>query len=366
VPLAVLAAAGVAAAAPPAVEAEAYLVIGDPDGRELLAHAPDERRPVASITKLMTVLVALERASLDETVVVQPAAASIGESTIFLQTGDRIPVRDLAIAALVPSANDAATALALHVGKGSIRRFVLLMNRKARELQMTRTRYANPHGLDQPGHVSTARDSVTLLRAALENPFIRRYAHAARAQIAGGREVLTTDVLLGRVPGIVGAKTGHTDGAGWSQVALVRRGGVQVAAVVLGAATKETRNTSLAGLLEWGVSTYVSVRAVDAARVYARAEVGWSKDPVLIRAPRTLVRIVSLDVPLRERVVAPRVLPLPVRKGQEVGEVRVYARGRLVARSPLLADRTVTRPGVLGRVGWYAGRAAHHVAGIFS
>lgn len=181
----------------------------------------------------MTVLVALEHARLDEIVTVTPEAAAIGESTVMLHPGERLSVRDLAIAALVPSANDAATALAVHVGRGSIPRFVALMNAKARSLGLTATHFENPHGLDQPGHVSSARDVTTLLTAALRNPFIRTWSTRQTATIAGGRSLTSTDGLLGTLP-LVGAKTGHTNAAGWSQVAAVERGGVRITASLLG------------------------------------------------------------------------------------------------------------------------------------
>lgn len=367
--LAAAVAVGAAAAgslpAPPAVDAASYLVVGDLDGRELAAHAPDERRAIASITKLMTVLVALEHAGLEEVVTVAPAAAGIGESAIALRAGERMTVRDLAIATLVPSANDAATALALHAGGGSLGAFVTLMNEKARALGMEQTTFRNPHGLDQPGHLSSARDVATLLRAALAVPFIRRASSLETATIGGGRVVQSTDNLLDDVPGIVGAKTGYTGDAGWSQVVMVRRDGVQVLVALLGAPDEVTRDAGLQRLVEWGMGRYAHVTAVNANRVYARADVGWGKPPVRLRPPRTLVRPVALDVPLRERIVAPVVLPLPVVRGQVVGEVRLYAGTRLVARAPLLADRSEERPGALGRVGWYAGQAAHHVGEIF-
>jgi serine-type D-Ala-D-Ala carboxypeptidase (penicillin-binding protein 5/6) len=350
---------------PPQVTAAAYLVIGNLDGRELAARSADEPRPVASITKLMTVLVALRNASPEAIVTVPAAAARVGESSISLRAGERMTVRDLAIAALVPSANDAATALALHAGRGSLPRFVAMMNAEARSLGLKNTRFRNPHGLDESGHVSTARDVVTLLRAALEVPVIRRYAAAREATISGGRVVESTDGLLARVRGLVGAKTGHTGGAGWSQVAVVRRGSVEVTAALLGAPDEETRNAGLEALLEWGLSRYVPVRAVDADVVYARAEIGWGLDAIELRAAGTLVRTVALDVPLERRVLAPEALALPVRKGQRVGEVAVYVRGRLIARAPLLATRAVDRPGFFGRIGWYAGRSVDHVLDTF-
>jgi serine-type D-Ala-D-Ala carboxypeptidase (penicillin-binding protein 5/6) len=161
------------------------------------------------------VLVALERSRLDDVLVVPAAATRIGESTLFLRPGERVTVRDLAIGALVPSANDAATALAYHAGGGSLARFVALMNAKARELGLRGTHFSNPHGLDEAGNYSTARDVVQLLHAARRVPFIRMWTGRSAATIAGGRHVETTDDLLSVLPSLLGAKTGHTADAGW-------------------------------------------------------------------------------------------------------------------------------------------------------
>ena len=112
------------------------------------------------------------------------------------------------------------------------------MNDKARALGLTETRYLNPHGLDEIGHVSSARDSAVLLRAALRVPAIRRYAGMARARLSDGRLVESTDNLIGRSQGFVAGKTGHTELAGWSQVAFARVGGVGITVAVLGAPTR--------------------------------------------------------------------------------------------------------------------------------
>src|SRR5262245_8671313 len=169
-----------AQAAAPAVQARAYVVQSSVDGHTLAAREADAPRAMASITKLMTALVAVERLSLDETVTVPAVAARIGESTLDLRAGQRMTVRDLLIGTLVPSANDAATTLAVAAG-GTVPRFVALMNRKAAELGLSETHYRNPHGLDEPGHVSSAGDSAKLLRVALRVPIIRRYAGMPRA-----------------------------------------------------------------------------------------------------------------------------------------------------------------------------------------
>ena len=271
----------------------------------------------------MTVMVALEHARLDEMVTVTPQAAGIGESTAMLRPGERLSVRDLAIAALVPSANDAATALAVHVGRGSVARFVAMMNAKARSLGLTSTRFENPHGLDETGHVSSARDVTTLLSAALRDPFIRRWSTRSTATIAGGRVLTSTDGLIGELP-LVGAKTGHTNAAGWSQVAAVERDGVRITASLLGAPTEGRRDAGLASLLAWGLDQFHAVLAIDAARVYGLAETGYGRPPVTLMTQKSIVRQVRVDRPLVEHVVASSALALPVTRGQRVGEVRVF------------------------------------------
>jgi len=355
-----------AGGAPSGIQAQAYFVRGNVDGDVLATRAPDQRRSIASITKLMTVLVALDHSRLDDVVTITPAAAGIGESTIFLHAGERMTVRDLAVGALVPSANDAATALAVHAGRGSISRFVAMMNAKARALGLRHTSFRNPHGLDQAGHYSSARDVVALLSAALRNPFISRWGGAERATIGGGRVVESTDDLIGRLPQFVAGKTGHTGNAGWSQVAEAREGRVRITASVLGSPTEEQRNRDLEALLRYGLAQYRTVKAVDASRVYALARVGYGRDDLPLVARSTLVRPARVGRPLLERIVAPTAVSLPVRAGQRLGEVRVYDGNRLVAASPLVAARAVAEPGASGKMAWYAKRTLHHLAGFVS
>ncbi len=361
--VAALAASAVAAAPPPAVEAPAYIVRG-PDGTVLAARNADVPRAPASITKLMTVLVTLEHARLDDVVTVSPQAAAVGESTANLRAGEQLTVRDLVIAALVPSANDAATALAVYVGRGSIPRFVAMMNAKAKQLRLTSTHFRNPHGLDEAGHVSSPRDVTTLLDAALAIPFVRYWSTRSSASIAGGRTLTSTDDLLGTLP-IIAAKTGHTDNAGWSQVAAAQQHGVRITAAVMGASSETQRNSDLAALVRWGLAQYRQVQAVS-RRVYGLAATGYGEAPIKLVAPRPVVRPVRVGTPLVERVVVTGTMPPPVRKGQPVGEVRIYARGKLIARSPLVTATAVSAPSVPAKIEWYARRTIHHLAGLVS
>ena len=353
-------------AAPPQVTGHSWLVENGTTGEVLLSHDARQRVAIASITKLMTVLLTLEHAHLNDVVTVAPQAAEVGESSADLHAGDRLTVRELLEAALIQSANDAADALAYYVGHGSESRFVAMMNARARRLGLRDTHFARPDGLDAPGHYSSARDVMFMARLLMHHPVVRQIVRMRAATISGGRSLHTWNDLLYSYPGIFGVKTGHTSAAGWSEVAAARRRGVSMYAALLGSPDRSTRNADLAQLLDWGFSRYVTVRPVTGGRVYAEAELGYGRDPVALVAARSLVTTVRLDRPLVRRLVAMDAADLPVSRGQSLGEVRIYQRGRLLGAVPLVASRSVTRPGVAGRVGWYAGRTLHHMGGWFS
>jgi D-alanyl-D-alanine carboxypeptidase (penicillin-binding protein 5/6) len=362
---ATLSLAAVAAAAPPPVDAEAYLVQNAGTGEVLASHDARERLPMASITKLMTALVALDHASLDDVATISSRTASIGESTINLRPGERVTLRDLLRAALIQSANDAANAIAAFVGHGSVGRFVELMNARARQLGLTDTHFANPDGLDAPGHVSSARDVTKLARVAMHVPFIRETVHLVDAT-AAGRRLHNWNDLLSTYPHLLGVKTGHTDGAGWSQVAAARGGGVTIYATLLGGESRSGRNGDLAALLTWGLTRYRTVWAISSGRTYGTVRTAYGKPAVRVVAARPALRVIHVERPLVERVVLPLEAALPVRKGQRLGEVQVLDRGRVIGRSPLVAASAVDRAGTLGRIGFYAGRTLDHLGGLFS
>jgi D-alanyl-D-alanine carboxypeptidase len=351
---------------PPDVRAPAYVVANAATGELLLRRNADEPRAFASITKLMTALVTLEHARPGRTVTVRPVAAGVGESSIGLRPGEQLTVRDLLAAALIQSANDAAYALALHVGRGDVRRFVRLMNRKGDELGLTRTRFVRPDGLDVDGHVSTAFDILVLARAAMQRPLIRELVRKRSAAIAGGRKLFSWNDLLGRFPGLAGVKTGHTARAGWSQVAFARRDGVGIYAVVLGGRTRGRRNQDVARLLRWGFDQYTRVRVVDSNRTYASAGIPFSERRLPLVAGGDAEASVLDGRVLVEEVVAPGIVALPVRRGEELGEIRIREGDRVVARRPLVAAREVSAPGFGEQAGWYAERTLSEAGDLVS
>jgi len=362
---AALALVGSAQAGVPKVNGRAFFVVDGTTGDVLAQHAADTRLPIASITKLMTVLVALEHVRLADIVTVQRDAAEVGESTIHLRAGERISVRELLAGALIQSANDAADALADYVGHGNDRAFVALMNAEARRLGLSRTHFVRPDGLDAPGHVSTARDVTRLAQELMKRPVVRALVRERSAVIAGGRTLHTWNDLLGVFRGLVGVKTGHTGAAGWCQVAEVRRDGLDVYATILGSPTRGERNGELAALLRWAFSVERPAWVIAPGRVYVRVATGFGRAAVPLVPARPVLRAVRVDRPLRELVVAPAAADLPVRRGDRLGEVRVFSGRRLVGRAPLVAARSVSRPGFFGKLGFYGGRTLSHIGGWF-
>jgi len=358
--------AGPAYAGAPPVSAGAFLVVNPATGEVLAQHHAWTRVPIASITKLMTVLVALDHTRWNDVVRVRADAAGVGESTINLRAGERITVGDLVKAALIQSANDAADALADYAAHGDVAAFVKLMNAKAVQLKLDRTHFTRPDGLDARDHYSTALDVTRLAEAAMRDPRIRAVVRLRTDSIAGGRTLHTWNDLLGVFHGLYGVKTGHTAAAGWCEVAAVRRDGITLYTTVLGSPTRSQRNTDLASLLRWGVSRYRPVWVVRPQRVYLQASVGYGKQSVPIVAAAGAVRSVRVDRPLVERVIASAALALPVSRGEQVGEVRVYSGKRLVVRRPLVTSRAVSRPGFGGRLGFYAGRTFRHIGSWFT
>ena len=355
----VLPAAAGATPVPP-VQASAYLVVDARTGDVLASKNAHARLPIASITKLMTVYLTLQRHRLSDVVTVDPRAAAVGEESIDLEGGEQLTVRDLLEGALIQSANDAADALAL-ADAPSFPAFAQLMNQAAAKLGLNDSHFVRPDGLDAPGEYSSAADVTRLARIVMRTRFVRDTVDRQSATIAGGRTLHTWDDLLTLFPATFGVKTGHTDGAGWCQVAAARGEGTTVYATLLGSPSRTQRNADLESLLVWGLGQFRVVEAVRPGHVYASVRLPYGKAPLDLVAARPLRVVARLGHPLVERVVAPAGVALPVRAGTRLGTVEISDGGRLVGTRALVAARTVNNPGLLGRLGWYAGRAVHHL-----
>jgi D-alanyl-D-alanine carboxypeptidase len=319
---------------------------------------------IASITKLMTVLLTLEHHKLTDVVSVDRRAANVGEEAIELEAGQRMTVHDLLEGALIQSANNAADALALSIAP-SYPAFAELMNEKAHELGLDDTHFVRPDGLDATGEYSSAADVTALARIVMRTRFVRDTVRKETATLSDGEVLHTWDDLLSEFPQTIGVKTGHTDDAGWCQVAAARGRGVTVYATLLGSPSRAQRNTDLESLLVWGLAQYRVVPAVRPARAYATVAVPYGRAPLTLVASRALLTVARLGRPLTETVVARTGVKLPVHVGDVLGTITIRERGRLVGTRDLVASRTINKPGVVRRVGWYAGRTLHHLAHFF-
>ena len=215
----------------PPVQARACIVLCADDGSTLFAKNADSRCLIASTTKLMTALVCLEHAVLDDSVTARERHCGVEGSSMYLKAGERYTVRELLLGLLLASGNDAALALAEHTA-GSTEAFVGLMNQKAQALGLTNTHFENPHGLDAKTHYSSARDLARLMCACMENPAFRSLT-SQRTAGAGDQTLVNHNKLLSLCPGCVGGKTGYTRAAGRCLVSCCEREGMRLVCVTL-------------------------------------------------------------------------------------------------------------------------------------
>jgi D-alanyl-D-alanine carboxypeptidase (penicillin-binding protein 5/6) len=215
----------------PQLSAQSYLLYDLDSGRVLYEQNSKVARPPASLTKLMTALLVLERGDLNATVRVEPVDMVEG-ATMGLTVGDVVSVTDLLWGLLLPSGNDAANTLARYVS-GSADAFVVEMNRRAQELGLAQTHFVNPHGLDAEGHVSSAADLLRLTLELWRYPIFRSMVGTARVQW-NGRDLFTTNEMLLSYDGTTGVKTGTTDNAGECLIVSIERDGHTVLMVIMG------------------------------------------------------------------------------------------------------------------------------------
>jgi D-alanyl-D-alanine carboxypeptidase (penicillin-binding protein 5/6) len=351
----------------PRIEASAAVLMDLGAGQILFEESPDVARPVASLTKVMTALLVLEDESgrLDRTVRVHPDAVFDrgdygASSTLGLRSGERVSVRGLLAGLLLGSANDAAEALAIEE-EGSVGAFVDAMNAWARSLGMSHTRFASPHGLDDRG-VSSAADLLVLLRAAREHSTFRRLVSSKfaviRSDSAPPRRIQNRNVMLWLYAGATGVKTGFTGGAGFCLLATARRGGRELAVVVLGGADEVFSDA--AALLNHGFAAYELRTLVTEGASLGSVRIRGGQIPVVAgERLEALVRIgESGDV---ERVLATSPdAAYPPPSGSQVGTLRLSLGGQTLGRVPVLAADLPApqRPG-----GPWWGRTAGALAG---
>ena len=309
---------------------QAAILVDEDSGTVLYEKNADEQRPIASITKVMTLLLtfqALEEGKihLDDVVPVSEHAYSMGGSQIWLEPGEQMTLNDMLKAICVSSANDAAVAVAEFVG-GSEPAFVQMMNERAAELGMTSTHFENACGLDQEGHLSSARDVAIMSREMLlHHTEVRDYCSIWTDTLRdGATQLVNTNKLLKSYSGITGLKTGTTSKAGVCISASAERNGLRLIAVVLGSASGKERFEAATTLLDYGFANYENVTAelpTDAPQALPVTR-GTSEAVTLqYEAPQKCLVPKGQGEQLHVEVELPQTLQAPVAAGTPVGTV---------------------------------------------
>lgn len=352
----------------PSIRAAGAILIDLDTDQALFAKDASARRPIASVTKIMTALLVLERADLADVVTVSAGAApggpATGLSTLGLKPGERIPVRELMYALLLQSSNDAAIALAEHVS-GTVGAFVAEMNRRAKELGLRDTRFYSPNGLDDRGY-STPADLAELTRVALTNPFFTKVAATRTREIPSPsgppRIVQNRNVLLWLYPGAFGVKTGFTSAAGYCVVAGAERDGRRLLAVVLGEPGEPFSDA--ATLLNYGFSAFEVRTLVEVGESLGELPMGPVGVPVEAGAELAPLIPTGMVDDVRRRVVPAAEVLYPPVMGQRVGTLVVRAGDETLGRVPVVVA-TVPPPPAPEPGPWWR-RATSTVVGALS
>ncbi len=332
------------------VPCAAAILVDEDSGTVLYEKNADARRPIASITKVMTLLLTFEaleagKISLDDFVPVSEHAYHMGGSQIWLEPGEEMTLNDMLKAICISSANDAAVAVAEYIG-GSEPAFAEMMNARAAELGMTNTHFVNACGLDEPEHLSTARDVAAMSREMLlHHTEVRDYCSIWMDTLRGGAtQLVNTNKLLKSYSGITGLKTGTTGKAGVCISASAERDGLRLIAVVLGAASGKERFQAASTLLDYGFSHFESAAAelpADAP-LSLPVERGTAESVALTyTAPERCLMPKGESSTLQIALDLPQKLAAPIRAGETVGTVKISNGSAELASYPVTAAQDV-------------------------
>lgn len=301
-------------------------------GRILYQQNADAKMLIASTTKILTALVAIEEGNLSDVVSVKREAALTEGSSMYLREGEQLTLETLLYGLLLCSGNDAAVAIADHVG-GSQAGFVALMNQKAKALGMEHSSFANPNGLDDEAHYSTARDMALLARAAVENETLVRIA-STRTITIGGRTMTNHNKLLSYMDGCIGLKTGYTKAAGRTLVSCAQKGAQRLVAVTLQDGNDWADHQAL---YEFGFSAYPAERGATLGQVLSSVPVsGGVVSTVALVAADHFSWPLGQGEQLKTDIVLPVPLAAPLKSGTSVGEAVFSVNGTEVGRVGLL------------------------------
>ena len=328
--------------------AKAACILDQKTGRVLFEANMHQRLPMASTTKVMTALLAIERGKLDEKVVCTPEAFGISGTSIYLQQGETLTLEQMLYGLMLASGNDAAAAIAGHIG-GTQAQFAAMMNERARQIGAVNTHFVNPHGLPADGHYTTAYDLALIAREAMKNDTFRRIVSTKRMVIpwegrAYGRQLSNKNKLLTNYAGATGVKTGYTSKAGRCLVFGARRDDLEIIGVVLGCADWFDE---AARLMDGCFDTYAMARVLGPTISAGRMRVQDGRE-----ASCGMCVMEEMSVPLKigesAQVVldVPDAVRAPVYPGMHLGTAKVVVGGRVFGECEVVASERVDGRGV--------------------
>lgn len=300
------------------------------DGRCLYEKNADDKNLIASTTKLMTAIVSIENAELDDKVKVKTEHCAVEGSSMYLKAGEKYTVKELLLGLLLASGNDAALALAEHVSGGS-REFAALMNEKANELGMNNSSFANPHGLDERGHYSTARDMAILMLYCMDNPTFKELTSTYTATVKD-QSYTNHNKLLVTYPGCIGGKTGFTSAAGRCLVSCCERDGVRLVCVTLSDPDDWKDHASL---YDYAFEQYC-LRDIGSEAVFQIPLISGSKESITVAPNEEFKFFMQRDEKIELRVEIPAFIFAPVKIGETAGKICVIIKNNVVAELPLV------------------------------
>lgn len=323
-----------------AVSAESYIVMDADSGEALFESNADSKMLIASTTKIMTALVALEHGDLKDEVKITPEAANIEGSSMYLKAGEIMTLEELLYGMMLVSGNDAATAVACHIA-GSVDDFAELMNDKAKELGLENTSFTNPHGLDHEEHYSTARDMAAIMAVAMENADFTRLTSTKSITI-NGLTYTNHNKLLWNCEGVIGGKTGYTKAAGRTLVTCCERDGLQLICVTLNDPDDWKDHSQL---YDKAFSEYKKVTVADSSVDYAEIPVVAGKDcsVVSVRAAENVKLLLNADDEVEITVELPRFAYAEVSEGDVCGSLNWAINGETDGSVKLVYTETVER-----------------------
>jgi len=332
------------------LSADAAILIEASTGRVIWEKNADERRYPASMTKMMTGLLALENLSDSTEVLISSNAANTEDVPLGIQAGELLQAGELMNGLLMLSDNGAAVALAEQIG-GSVPSFAEMMNAKAEKLGMENTHFVNPNGLTNPNHYSTARDMAKLARHVMQNEKFREIVGQQKQLIRWSlpkNKMLTaenTNELLGKYEGMTGIKTGWTQAAGGCLAASAKRGGLELIVIVMHAETPKDRFKDAEKLLDYGFEHTRLVRGVNKDRFRGQAWVKNGREAKVSLDLAEDINYVLIDGEEKKNYKvayeSQPVLAAPVKKGQKVGKAKLLYKGEQVGEVDILADKNV-------------------------